>query len=183
MPIELTTAELSILGLLSEGENHGYGLNEALDHRGFRNWTDIAFSSIYAILNRLEKKKLIVSKADKKESGRGPARNKYCLTKEGYNFLLSTIRFYISVPESPQSKVDLGAAYIDLLGKEEAINCLEEYYSSLHERLEQIEKTRKRQEPLPFGAQIIFDHGRIIGEAELKWVKRVIKQLKESDGK
>ena len=96
----LSTAEVSILCLLSEGDNHGYGLNEALEYRGFRNWTDIAFSSIYAILSRLEAKKLIKSKTGEKESGRGPARKIYSLTKEGFKHLKTLIGSYISVPDN-----------------------------------------------------------------------------------
>jgi len=181
LPDELTTAEVSIMCLLSEGDNHGYGLNELIEYRGFRNWTDIAFSSIYAILNRLEKKKLVSRKSDKKESGKGPSRNIYTLSTKGHKLLLITIRNFISAPSIFSSRVNLGAAYSHLLDVDEAVNCLEHYTISLKEQLRLMNDTQKQQEPLHLGARIVFDRGRIMGEAELKWIKSVIKQLKESE--
>lgn len=172
----LTQAEVAVLSLLSEGETHGYALNEAIEYRGFRNWTDIGFSSIYAILNRLEKAKLIASKLDPSE--KGPARKRYRLTRKGWSTLRKTIKLYISEPDRPRSRVDLGAAYIGLLPRDEAIRCLEQYHAKMHERIMQIMKTREQQRPLPFGAEIIFEHGLMKGRAELKWIEQVLQKLR-----
>jgi len=174
----LTTAELVVLSLLSEGENHGYGLNEAIEYRGFRKWTDIAFSSIYAILNRLEKKKLISGRTSSKRTGQGPPRKIFKFTKEGMETLLYVIKNFISIPEKPRSKIDLGVANIELLEKGEAIQCLEQHKEALEKRLVDMELKRKFQEPLPLGAEIIFDHGKIKGKAEIEWLEDVISKLK-----
>ncbi|MFX1475437.1 MAG: PadR family transcriptional regulator [Promethearchaeota archaeon] len=174
---ELTQAEVAILSLLSEGAAHGYALNEAIEYRGMRSWTDIAFSSIYAILNRLEKEALITSRLD--PSAKGPARKIYRLTRKGRTTLLKTIRLYISEPESPKSRINLGAAYIELLPTEDAIQCLEGYRTKLQERMDHIQKVRAQQQPVPFGADIIFDHGLIKGHAELEWIDDVLKQLRK----
>jgi len=174
----LTTAELVMLSLLSEGENHGYGLNEAIKYRGYRNWTDIAFSSIYAILNRLEKKKLISSRTSSKKTGQGPPRKVFKLTSEGRKTLLFVIKNFISIPEKPTSKLDLGTANISLLAKEEAIQCLKQHREVLEKQLVGMEQTRKKQEPLPLEAELIFDHGKIRVEAEIKWLEDVISKVK-----
>jgi DNA-binding PadR family transcriptional regulator len=110
---ELTQSEVAILSLLSEGEQHGYGLNETIEQRGFRNWTNIGFSSIYWILNRMEKSKLITSRKD--PSKKGPNRKLYRLTPKGRSALLDSIRSSISIPEHQRTRVDLGAAYVELL--------------------------------------------------------------------
>ena len=177
IPIKLTQGEVAILSLLSEGETHGYALNEAIENRGFRNRAGIGFSSIYAILNRLEKKKLITSRLNPSE--KGPAKKLYKLTRKGKTILLKSIKRYISEPDRPRSRVDLGAAYITLLSPGEAIQCLEHYQRQLQERLVHIKQIHKDQQPLPFGAEIIFDHGFIKGRAELKWVEKVLGQLKQ----
>ncbi len=173
---EPNQGDVAILSLLSEGETHGYALNEAIEQRGFRNWADIGFSSIYAILNRLEKKKLISSRLNPSE--KGPAKKLYKLTRKGTTTLLNAIRLYISEPDRPRSRVDLGAAYITLLSPDDAIQCLEHYQAQLQDRLMHIKQIHKEQQPLPFGAEIIFDHGFIKGRAELKWVEKVLRQLK-----
>ncbi|MFX1318157.1 MAG: PadR family transcriptional regulator [Promethearchaeota archaeon] len=174
---ELTQSEIAILSLLSEGEQHGYGLNEAIEQRGFRNWTNIGFSSIYWILNRMEKAKLITSRKD--PSKKGPERKLYRLAQKGQSALLDSIRGSISIPEHIRTQVDLGAAYVELLPREEAIRCFETYRKTMQERINGIAAVRKAQEPLPFGAQIIFDHGTIKGKAELEWVDGVLERLKQ----
>jgi DNA-binding PadR family transcriptional regulator len=176
-PETLTQAEIAILSLLSEGEQHGYGLDAAIEQRGFRNWTNIGKSSIYWILNRLEQAGLITCRTN--PSKKGPTRKLYDLTDLGRTALLRSVREAISHPDHPRSRVDLGAAYIELLPPDEAIRCLEEYHEAMRERIQQIIAIRKEQEPLPFGAQIIFEHGIIKGKAELEWVKAVIRDLKK----
>lgn len=176
-PNELTQSEVAILSLLSEGEQHGYGLNETIEQRGFRNWTNIGFSSIYWILNRMENSKLITSRKD--SSKKGPNRKIYRLTPKGQSVLLDSIRSSISIPEYQRSRVDLGAAYVELLPRDEAIQCFETYRKILQERLEEITAARKAQEPLPFGAEIIFNHGTIKGQAELEWVESVLERLQQ----
>jgi len=177
IPLKPTQGEVAILSLLSEGETYGYALNEAIENRGFRNWTDIGFSSIYAILNRLEKKKLITSRLNPSE--KGPAKKLYKLTHKGKTILIKSIKLYISEPDRLRSRVDLGAAYITLLPPREAAQCLEHYQTQLQERLTHIKQIYKEQQPLPFGAEIIFDHGFIKGRAEQKWVEKVLRQLKK----
>ncbi len=55
----LTPAELTVLGLIVEQPRHGYDLEQVIEERGIRQWTDIAFSSIYYVLAKLEKRGLV----------------------------------------------------------------------------------------------------------------------------
>ena len=60
MKISLT--EQLILGILSEHSEHGYNIEKIIEIRGMRKWTDIGFSSIYYVLEKLEDKGLASSK-------------------------------------------------------------------------------------------------------------------------
>jgi hypothetical protein len=60
----MTNAELAILGLIVERPRHGYEIEKVIEERGMREWTEVAFSSIYYILRKLEKKNLIHSRLD-----------------------------------------------------------------------------------------------------------------------
>ena len=51
----LTDAELLLLGLVAEMPRHGYELDQVIQQRGMREWTQIGFSSIYFVLGKLEK--------------------------------------------------------------------------------------------------------------------------------
>nr|MBA3799931.1 PadR family transcriptional regulator [Geodermatophilaceae bacterium] len=45
--MDLTPSELTVLGLIVERPRHGYDLEQVIEQRGIRQWTDIGFSSIY----------------------------------------------------------------------------------------------------------------------------------------
>jgi DNA-binding PadR family transcriptional regulator len=58
----LTDAELLLLGLVAEMPRHGYELDQVIQQRGMREWTEIGFSSIYFVLGKLEKLGLATAK-------------------------------------------------------------------------------------------------------------------------
>ena len=47
----LTNAELAILSLIVEQPRHGYEIEQVIEQRGMREWTDVGFSSIYYLLH------------------------------------------------------------------------------------------------------------------------------------
>ena len=73
-----------ILKIVSNDETYGYEVCEKLTHYGFEG---VSESSVYPILIRLEKKKLLYSVM--KKSPLGPMRKYYYLTDEGsiYSYL------------------------------------------------------------------------------------------------
>ena len=50
----LTNAELAILSLVAETPRHGYEIEQVIERRGMREWTEVGFSSIYYLLKKLE---------------------------------------------------------------------------------------------------------------------------------
>jgi hypothetical protein len=66
-------------GLVIEHPCHGYDLDRTIAERGIRQWADVAFSSIYYVLGKLETRGLVRS-----EHGDGPkSRRVYSATDEG----------------------------------------------------------------------------------------------------
>ena len=59
---DLTDAELLVLGLVAEMPRHGYQLDQVIEQRCMREWTQIGFSSIYFVLGKLEKMRLVTAK-------------------------------------------------------------------------------------------------------------------------
>ncbi|MGB3911993.1 MAG: PadR family transcriptional regulator [Thermacetogeniaceae bacterium] len=76
-----------ILKLISDGETYGYELVENLKKYGFR---DISEGTVYPLLIRLKKNKLLNSK--ERESPYGPKRKYYSLSEEGEKELDSFYR-------------------------------------------------------------------------------------------
>ena len=48
----LSDADIVVLSLLAEQPRHGYDLDRVIEQRGYRQWTSLAFSSVYYVLKR-----------------------------------------------------------------------------------------------------------------------------------
>jgi DNA-binding PadR family transcriptional regulator len=83
MEMKLTNAELAILSLIAEQPRHGYEIEGVIEARGMRDWTEIGFSSIYYLLNKLEKDGLVASQLTASR-GRGPAREQLITALSSY---------------------------------------------------------------------------------------------------
>src|SRR4051794_5951437 len=79
--VDLTPAELTLLGLLVEKPRHGYELAEVIAARGMREWTEIGFSSIYYLLTKLRDRGLV---AERGEPARGKARKVFPPPPDGF---------------------------------------------------------------------------------------------------
>ena len=71
-----------VLEIISRGEIYGYEITRRLNALGF---TDVVEGTVYTILVRLEKNKLV--ETEKKPSDMGPPRKFYTLNKAGHEEL------------------------------------------------------------------------------------------------
>ncbi|MFX1564099.1 MAG: PadR family transcriptional regulator [Promethearchaeota archaeon] len=177
----LTPAKAAILGLVSEGEIHGYGINEIIEERGMRIWTAVGFSSIYAILQQLAKSGLISSRRD--TTGKLPARKLYRITPKGKIALREAIRKYLSEPERPHFRADLGVGNLHLLSSDDVIICLQAYCEDLQEKITALRKRVKELAPLDLIAEAIFDHALSHRRAELRWAETFLRKLRKQTSK
>ncbi len=117
-----TPAELALLGLLAEGPAHPYSLDVKL--REGVSSTEVAFSSIYAALDRLEKLGLVASKPD--AGARGKARRVYRLTAQGRAALKLAARAALAKPLAGVRPNDLGVSNLLLLSRADALAAIAE---------------------------------------------------------
>src|SRR3970040_1003608 len=103
----MTNAELAILGLVLEKPRHGYEIEQVIEARGMREWTEVGFSSIYYILKKLETERLCRSQTER-QSGRGPARRVYQITPAGEKAWREATRGALSGPHNMPSPFLLG---------------------------------------------------------------------------
>lgn len=122
-----TPAELVLMGLLTEGAAHPYSLDAKL--RASQSSTEVAFSSIYAALDRLEKLGLVVSRPD--AGARGKVRRVYRLTPQGRAGLKAAVREALANPKPGSSSHQLGVSNLLLLTRGEALAAISEAKASL----------------------------------------------------
>lgn len=124
----LNVNETALLGLLSEKARYGYELDKIIEERLMREWTDIAFSSIYAVLKGLESKGCVESAA---EIAGNRVRRHYSITRKGRKALREAVRKTLSEPVKVADSLMAGVANISLLPDEEARQALETRVAAL----------------------------------------------------
>ena len=173
----MTNAELVILSLIAERPRHGYQIEQVIEEREMREWTELGFSSIYYILNKLEGQGYIDSKVEQ-SAGRGPARKVYTITQSGSHICQEGILRSLARPPRPESMFLLGLANLPSIPQEEALTALHTYAAHLTERREHLQKRAQLGvDSFPIHVAAMFDFSLKMIQAELAWVKHFIKQM------
>ena len=173
----MTNAELVILSLIAEHPRHGYQIEQVIEEREMREWTELGFSSIYYILNKLGGQGYIDSKIEQ-SAGRGPARKVYTITQFGSQACQVGILQSLAQPPRPESMFLLGLANLPSVPQEEALSALRTYADHLAERFEHLQKRGQiGADSFPTHVAAMFDFSLNMIQAELAWVKQFIQQL------
>ena len=172
----MTNAELVILSLLAEQSRHGYDIEQAIVARGMRDWTEIGFSSIYYLLNKLEKDGLIHSHLQEPE-GKGPARKVFKITQRGKQVQIEAALAALSTPQSGSVPFLLGLSNYPILPREQVLSALKSYANQINTRLDQLLERAEEQRPLPDFVEAMFDYSRVLALAELDWVQNFIQDV------
>ncbi len=166
---ELPVTAYLVLGLLAEGEAHGYELQRKIHDRGFRFWTQIQRASIYNALKRLETLGLLTSELT--TGGGGPARKVFRITDEGRRRFREESRAYLATPDHPRDELDLGALGMPYLGLADSRRAVDEAEDLLRQReafvSERLAWCRQRGLELP---GLSFDRALRAIRADLDWL-------------
>ena len=175
----ISDIEASVLGLVCEGKRYGYEVEKLIKERRMRNWAEIAFSSIYYVLKKLEKKGLITSSIE--EAKGRPSRRFYRVTEEGKKSMNEKIMHVLSNYQKLISPFDLGIGYMGLLKTEEALECLNLYLKSIDDEISSCERRLEHvdQSNWPYYIAAICTRPIAKLKAEKYWLKDFIDEVRE----
>lgn len=165
----MTNTELAILSLIAEEPRYGYEIEQVIEQRGMRNWTEIGFSSIYYLLKKLETSGWIESFSEAAE-GRGPARKVYRITPDGWKACLEGTLAALSKHQPATLPFMAGLSNLPMLETGQALQALHQYRQGLLARLEQV-RSRAIQRDYPPHVGALFDLGLTLILAELQWIE------------
>lgn len=162
----LTPAELVVLGLVVERPRHGYDLDRTIAERGIRQWADIAFSSIYYVLGKLESRGLVQS-----EHGVGSkSRRVYSATLEGRSAAVDGAGDMLGIAAPSFSPFVIGLSNVDLIDAAQFRALLRDRIGALSEQLALIEAARAAQGEMPRAARLVFSYTLATLVAERDWL-------------
>lgn len=170
--MDLTPAELTLLGLLVENPRHGYELEEVITERGMREWTEIGFSSIYYLLTKLRDRGLIEAAG---EPARGKARKVFAPTPAGRRVCAQAAEQAIAEPTPLFPPILVGLANQPVIPPERLRAALARRAETLAERVTAVRAAVPHKAP-PF-VRAIFDHSLAQLEAEQAWLARYREEL------
>lgn len=165
--MELTAAELTVLGLVIERPQHGYDLEQVIERRGIRQWTDIGFSSIYYLLTRLERRGLLhVPEAP----AAAKSRRVFHATAEGREVAARNALAFIAEARPVPYPLLVGVANLPLLSERQYARALRTRLARLDARIAAVRAVQRAQAPLPLAAREVFSYSLSLMEAERQWL-------------
>lgn len=164
MTEKLTPAEFAILGLVAEAPRHGYEIEQVIAERGMRDWTEIAFSSIYFLLAGLKRRGLIAP-----QPAAGTRRKVFAATGEGRAALADAVGSALERPEPFRSPFLVALANWPAVGGEKGRAALGERVRMLAAAIADLEA--RAAHPMPGHAAALFDYSLALMRAELAWLR------------
>lgn len=174
MNTTLTDAELLLLGLVAEMPRHGYELEQIIETRGMREWTQVGFSSIYFVLGKLEKAGLVAATAP----AGAKARKTFNITERGHEVLREQTIAALGTYRPVFSSLLLGMVHWPTLSRDAALNALEARQSSVIAELERLERVRLQRQPMPDHIEGLFDFSAGQLKAELSWIHTTLDYMR-----
>jgi DNA-binding PadR family transcriptional regulator len=165
----MTDAELAILSLLAEGPSFDHELNSTIEARGLRKWTAIGTSSMYYVLEKLEKQGLI-ERIDARVDGKGPHRFK--ISAAGTGVLQTAVSDLLGTPHAYDKSFELGLANLHVLKSSQVRSALHNRRQDMAMRLGKLREERDevKQASSAFQIDSLFDHHISMMEAEMAWL-------------
>jgi len=174
---DLSNAETALLGLLSEEPRYPYQIEQEVKFRDMRFWTDLSMSSIYKLLRKLEREKLVES--TKKITPQNRVQKIYSLSSLGKAVLKNKIEALLSSAEHIRYQVDIGVYNCDLLSKEKIRKALNKYRADLEIKIKGYRELREflDKEGCPKHRFALAERPVFLLEAEIKWVDSFLEDL------
>lgn len=162
----LTPAEFVVLGLVIERPRHGYDLDQTIAERGIRAWTNVAFSSIYYVLGKLEARQFVESD----HGVRSTSRRVYSATETGRSAAAEATAEVLEGAAPSFSSFVIGLSNVDLIDSTQFQLLIRARAAVLSEQVELIEATRDAQGELPRAALLVFSYTLSAVVAERDWI-------------
>jgi DNA-binding PadR family transcriptional regulator len=162
---------LFVLGTLAQGLAHGHEIRRLAERMDVENWSETQVGSIYNALRRLDEEGLIEA-VRTEQAGRRPERTIYTITNAGSQELASLqdqVLHDITLPPDPFDVALWISASPPTPSLAAAIDRRSQSLRELRNRLAD-ERTRLTEAGyLPLVGQLLFRHGELRIEAELRW--------------
>jgi len=167
---------LLLLGMLRIQSQHGYQLNEFIEHNLAR-VTDMKKPTAYALLDRLEQSGAISSRLE--QEGARPPRKVYAITEQGEQLFRTLLRETLAAAQPYVIAGDIGLMFLDALPLAEALALLEQRLAAIREQVAALDQIPAHH--LGLGIDLTIEHQAVLLRADEAWLSRLIARLTSQD--
>jgi DNA-binding PadR family transcriptional regulator len=171
---------LAVLAQLYERPMHPYEIAAQMRSRGVETSIKINYGSLYAVVDVLRREQLIVPH-EINRSGRLPERTVYAITDAGRTEFMSWLRDLLRTPVKEYTQFAAGLSFVAFLQPAEAARLLEERAQLVERQI--IERRSRLDAVMAEGIPRLFliedEHGIILQESEVVWLRRLIEQIND----
>ena len=168
-----TVRQLLVLGMLLEGEMHGYRINEFVAHALMLS-RPRSRSAVYHALGKLEEGRYVEQRQERE--GKRPERYVYQITEAGRSFFLDLLRDDLRSAPPVHYLDDIGCVFLDQIPTGEAVQLLEEKRGKIEAALEPLEQHPSGENRWSHILARSVEHLK----AELNWIDRILNELNGS---
>lgn len=165
--------KLAILGLLMDRPMYGYDIKKIMEEK-MSHYADISFSSIYFVLDSLEKKGDL--KKIKKQEGNRPAKNVYHITEEGKKEFCRLLEENLSSTKRVYDPFNVGIVFMGRLGRKNALEFLEKKKEDNERVLQILRQVCKKHVKTKFEG-VLLNRGIAHFEADQKWIAKTMRDI------
>ncbi|MGZ3609354.1 MAG: PadR family transcriptional regulator [Ktedonobacteraceae bacterium] len=160
---------LLLLGLLKAQSQHGYQINEFIEHN-LKRVIDMKRSTAYSLLDRLCEQGY--AESSMQQHGNRPPKKVYILTPQGEEAFQETLHTLLTEAESVTFPFEIALMFLDQLSETEI-------HAALQQRLLHVEQYLTDLESAPIhkearGVDLAFAHRRALLRAEHAWLEEII---------
>lgn len=160
-------ADIVVLSLIAEQPRHGYDIDRVIGQRGYRQWTSLAFSSVYYVLRRLAERGLV--EADDGSTGR---RTVFRITGAGQRELREGAGERVLAPTTPAAGVLPALGAYPRLDDPDLMAALSQRAEALQKTLDRLRGLRSQADEEH--ALAILDYEILRQEADLTWTRTLL---------
>ena len=173
-----TPLALAVMNLLMEHPMHPYEMKSKMKERGHDQVIKLKGGSIYDTVERLEQGGFVTAQETSRE-GRRPERTVYAITDIGREEILAWLRELLAEPINEYPQFGAALAFFAVLEKDEVVRLLKLRSALLDGQIAGSEKQLKTflEMGLPRLFLIEGEYAQAIKQAELDWIRRLIRDI------
>lgn len=174
----------AILGILAEGDLHGYELKSSFDEKVGEFWS-LNYGQIYSTLDRLEKEELVAH--DRQAQEKRPDRKIFRITPHGRDELEKWLCTPVAKVRALRDEFFVKLVFMDKTNPGPVLELIEKqkmlylkHMNRLTHRKMALKKETDSLEALT--AEILMDAGLFHAEADIKWLSHCESKIKAAIG-